>query len=166
MTWKQEKLLSQIDTVKSLGDCVIVSGGLAWHIMSPPHIEEKIHHDHSDIDLFVMPSNSIEVFEKLKELGFNRYWTKYTTENFYRYGRTIEYNEKRVKVLIDLFIESVPYIFVNGFNIVEPSYLLTLYDKTHSSKNCTAVKSAKDLIKKGINPIDRYELIGKKVPKW
>jgi hypothetical protein len=172
MTWKQEKLMAQLDTVESLGDLVTVSGGLAWHLLSPPHIENKTVHDHSDIDLF---ASSNEVFPKLKELGFNRYWTKYATENFYRYGRTATVNDKRVKVLIDLFIGQVPFIRVGqygcaeeppylrmrSFKVVEPSYLLTLYETTHSSKNCTAVKNATILLKKGISPVGRVELIGK-----
>jgi hypothetical protein len=162
MTWKQEKLLEQLDAVESLGDAVVVSGGLAWHIMSPEHVEAKINHDHSDIDLFAKPERSQEVFAKLKELGFNRYWTKYATPDFYRYGKTAVRDTKRVKVLIDLFINEVPSITVNGFQIVEPTYLLTLYETTHSSKNCTAVKNANILIKKGINPVGRPELIGEK----
>lgn len=160
MTWKQEKLLAQIDTVDALEDKVVVSGGLAWHFMSPDHVESKIVHDHSDVDLFAIPSQSQEVFSKLKEMGFNRYWTKYATPNFYRYGRTANRNNKRVKVLIDLFIEEVPFITVGKYKIVDPKFLLKLYESTHSSKNCTAVVNATKLMNKGINPVGRLELIG------
>jgi hypothetical protein len=166
MTWKQEKLLAQIDTVRALGDLVVVSGGLVWHIMSPDHIEKKIVHDHSDIDLFALPDKAGEVIARLKDLRFNRYWTKYATPNFYRYGKTENYRGKRVKVLIDLFIQDVPSIRVRDFNIVEPKFLLTLYETTHSSKNCTAVKNATILIKKGIDPVWRPELIGERENKW
>jgi hypothetical protein len=160
--WKQEKLTEQLAVVKALGDSVVISGGLAWHIMSPDHVEAKIHHDHSDIDLFAKPERSQEVFTRLKEMGFNRYWTKYATPNFYRYGKTAVRGEKRVKVLIDLFIGAVPYIIVNEYQIVAIPYLLNLYESTHSSKNCTAVLNAKLLLKKGIDPIGRCELIGEK----
>jgi hypothetical protein len=156
--WKQEKLLAQIDTVKSLGPKVVISGGLAWHIMSLPHVEDKHIHDHSDVDLFAIPEHSGEVIAKLKELGFHRYWTKYSTPNFFRYGRTIEWDGKRVKVLIDLFIDKVPSRKVHGFHVVEPAYLLTLYETTHSSKNCVAVKSAARLLRNGIDPVGRKEL--------
>jgi hypothetical protein len=162
MTWKQEKLLEQLDVAKALGNRVVVSGGLAWHIMSPPHVESKIVHDHSDIDLFAIPTYSAEVFTLLKDMGFNRYWTKYATKNFYRYGRTATRGSKRVKILIDLFIEYVPYIVVDGFQVVEPAFLLELYKTTHSSKNCTAVKNATILVRKGIDPVGRMELIGEK----
>ena len=64
MTWKQEKLLEQLSVVEALGDGIVVSGGLAWHLMSPPHIENKKHHDHSDIDLFALPEKSQETFSK------------------------------------------------------------------------------------------------------
>jgi hypothetical protein len=101
MTWKDEKLSAQLDVVNALGNLVVVSGGLAWHIMSPPHVEEKIMHDHSDIDLFAIPETSYEVFSKLKSMGYSQFWTKYNTKNFYRYGQTIQKGEKRVKVLID-----------------------------------------------------------------
>jgi hypothetical protein len=54
----------------------------------------------------------------------------------------------------------------NGYQIVDINHMLSLYETTHSSKNCTAVKAAKELIKKGINPIGRYELIGEKKPLY
>lgn len=166
MTWKQEKLLEQLDVVQQLGNLVVVSGGLAWHIMSPPHIESKTVHDHSDVDLFALPPDSQEVFAQLKEMGFNRYWTKYTTPNFYRYGKTALRGERRVKILIDLFIEDVPFIYVKGYRVVEPEFLITLYKSTHSSKNCTAVKNATVLVRAGINPVGRIELIGEKPDGW
>jgi hypothetical protein len=169
MTWKQEKLMEQLKVVKELGDLVVISGGLAWHIMSPEHIEAKIHHDHSDIDLFAVPEHSAEVLDRLKTMGFNRYYTKYAaTPNFYRYGKTAQHHGtgKRVKILIDLYIERVPFMVFNGYQIVDMNHLLGLYETTHSSKNCTAVKAAKELIKKGINPIGRYELVGIKKPLY
>ena len=157
--WKQEKLLAQLATVESVKWGVVVSGGLAWHIMSPPHIEDKHIHDHSDVDLFAIPERAGEVIEKLKEMGFRRYWTKYDTANFFRYGRTVQYEGKRVKVLIDLFIGAVPSRKVGGFRVVEPAYLLTLYETTHSSKNCVAVKAATRLVKNKIDPVGCKELV-------
>lgn len=170
MTWKQQKLMEQLQVVEELGDMVVISGGLAWHIMSPPHAEIKIRHDHSDVDLFVKPERSQEVFEKLKEMGFNRYWTKYTTPNFYRYGKTTYHRLARVKILIDLFIGKVPSILVEGYEVVSPAYLIDLYedthDRIHSSSRCTAVVNAKKLLLKGIDPVGRYELIGMKKPLY
>jgi hypothetical protein len=166
MTWKQEKLLAQIDTVRRFGNTVVVSGGLAWHMMSPPHIEDKRHHDHSDVDLFIIPSKAREFFHILCGTGFNRYYTKYNTPNFYRYGKTIQWDKKRVKVLLDLFIEEIPFIRIGNFQVVDPKHLLPLYETTHSSKKCTAVVNATELIRKGLNPINRPELVGLKPNKW
>jgi hypothetical protein len=73
---------------------------------------------------------------------------------------------KRVKVLIDLFIQEVPFIMVGRYQIVEPKFLLTLYETTHSSKNCTAVRNATMLVRKGTDPVGRPELIGQKPSKW
>lgn len=156
--WKQEKLLAQLDVVDKLRPWVIVSGGLAWHLMSVPHVERKIVHDHSDIDLFAIPEHSAEVIAKLKAMGFRRYWTKYTTPDFYRYGKTANYNGKRVKVLIDLFIGEPPSHKVGEYSVVDTEHLLSLYQSTHSSKNCTAVRSAVILVRKGIDPVGRKEL--------
>jgi hypothetical protein len=159
MTWKQEKLEAQLATVETVKKNVVVSGGLAWHLMSPPHIENKYVHDHSDVDLFVIPEHFAEVIAVLKEAGFHRWWTKYATRNFVRYGRTIDFKGKRVKVELDLFIREVPFRKINGFKVVEPAFLLTLYSSIHSSGNCVAVKAAATLLRNKIDPVGRAELV-------
>jgi len=68
--WKQEKLEAQIETVKLVKDKVVISGGLAWHFMSPPHVETKLIHDHKDVDLLVKPEHTNEVIAILKRAGF------------------------------------------------------------------------------------------------
>lgn len=165
--WKQEKVEAQLETLRLLQDIAAVSGGLAWHFMSPSHEEKKTVHDHSDMDIFVPPSKANDAISRLKSRGFMRYWTKYDgTPGFYRYGKTSETsmpgkdNYKRVKVLVDLFIEEIPTIQLKGFKVVEPSFLLSLYGHKHASKACTAVKAATLLIQRGINPVGRNELIG------
>ena len=167
--WKTAKLEAQISAVEMVKDCVVVSGGLAWHFMSPEHEESKTIHDHKDVDLFVIPEKWPEVVSKLKANGFTRYFTKYdtTTPGFYRYGKTEEYRPEgrsfevlpHVKVLLDLFLERVPTIIVGGFNVVGPTHLLSLYETTHSSKDCVSVKAAKILVSRGIDPVGRPELV-------
>jgi len=168
MTWKQEKLYAQLIAVSAIKDYVVVSGGLAWHLMSPPHVEDKKIHDHSDVDLFVMPEHAQTVLSILKGIGFTRYWTKYDglDKNFMRYGQTSEIptedttKPKRVKVLLDLFIEKVPNRIVGGFSVITPEALLPMYETKHASKECIAVKAATILVARGIDPLGRDELIG------
>jgi hypothetical protein len=167
MTWHQQKLHAQLMTVGLIKEHAVVSGGLAWHIMSPPHEENKYIHDHKDVDLFIHPNDFGQAIQKLKEAGFRRYWTKYDgiTPNFYRYGLSSDIpfkdkpGSKRVKVLLDLFVENVPFRVVGGYKVVEPKYLLSLYGVKHASDYCWAVQAAKKLVAKGIDPVGRQELI-------
>ena len=159
--WKQEKLLAQIEEIRPIKDLCVISGGLAWHFMSPAHVESKYVHDHKDVDIFVFPDKFQEAVGIMKSRGFNRYWTKYDgiTPNFYRYGKTQKYDSKRVKILVDIFLEKVPYIEIDGFKIVEPKHLLTYYKTVHTSGGCIAVREARILVARGINPVGREELI-------
>jgi len=163
--WKQEKVKAQLREVEAIKDHVVISGGLAWHLMSPPHEEHKLTHDHKDVDLFVFPSMFPVVIKTLKNRGFEKYWTKYDglSKDFYRYGLTTVRQDidkpYHVKVLFDIFVEEVPWIQLDEFKVVEPGHLLSLYETTHSSKECYAVQAAMKLVKKGISPIGREELI-------
>ncbi len=164
--WKQEKIRAQFREVEAIKENVVISGGLAWHLMSPPHVEHKLTHDHKDVDLFVFPPKFSSTIETLKNRGFEKYWTKYDgiSKDFYRYGLTAirQDIEKpyHVKVLMDLFVEEVPWVQLGKFKIVQPQYLLGLYEHTHTSKECVAVQAAMKLVAKGISPIGRSELIG------
>lgn len=159
--WKQEKFEAQIQALNLIKNYVTVSGGMAWHLMSPPHKETKYIHDHKDLDLFVNPKDTGIVIATLKQNGFNRYWTKYDgkTPDFIRYGKSELLKEKRVKVLIDLFSKIVPYIEIKGYRITKPEYLLSLYGGIHTSHKCVAVRAASILIARGINPVNRNELV-------
>jgi hypothetical protein len=123
------KVEAQLCTVRALGDSVAVSGGLALHLISPQHIEDKHLHDHSDVDLFVLNK---EFFERIKALKFSKVWSKYDTTNFHRYSKTISIRGVRVKVLIDAFVDfDTPTIRVQEYNLVAPDTLIRLYkDKT------------------------------------
>jgi len=139
----------------------VVSGGMAWHMMSPVHVEVKKMHDHSDVDLFLIPETAWKVFMLLKENGFRKWWTKYDTKtpNFSRYGTTVQKGKKRVKVILDLFVETVPYRMINGYKIIEVEHLLSLYSSIHSSGRCWAVQQAIRLVANKIDPLGRIELI-------
>lgn len=161
--WNPKKIELQLQELHAISEYVVISGGLAWHLMSPPHTEIKTVHDHKDVDVFTLPGRFGVVASILKSRGFDRSWTKYdgVSKDFYRYTLTGEPGDK---VMFDVFVHDIPYIEVEHplgkFLVVEPSHLLSLYEHTHTSKDCVAVKAAKLLVAAGISPVGRKELIG------
>lgn len=164
--WDPERVRRQLETIRWIvSECrgVTLSGGLAWHFMSPPgHPELKHAHDHKDADLFVEPEHAKGLIQSLKDEGFKRARTKYDNPSgtFVRY---VEHYEGGKNVL-DIYVERVPFIDVEQddrvYQVVEPTHLLGLYESTHSSKFCTAVVATKKLLAQGISPVGRPELIG------
>lgn len=154
-TWSQDWINSQLGELENIKSWVILSGGWAWHFISPPHIEYKHIHDHKDIDIFVYPENVDNVIITLKDNGFDRIKTKYDNDSFFRYVKT----DNGRKIVIDLFIKKVPFVSNNGWNVVEPNYLLSLYDTVHGSNHCIAVNKSIELIGKGQSPLNREELV-------
>ncbi|MBQ4802643.1 hypothetical protein J8L88_07210 [Aquimarina sp. MMG015] len=164
--WPSYRIQYALEILVSLKDVVILSGGWAWHFLSPlNHTEYKHAHDHKDIDLFVDPKNVAEVMNILLENNFQKVWTRYdqlpSDENFRRYEKTIlTEDEKSVRVTIDFFVKSnIPNRMAKGWSIVEPSYLLGLYSNIHSSDKCWAVQSVIKLLDQNIDPLDREELV-------
>lgn len=145
----------QIEVLENIKPWITLSGGWAWHFISPPHIEYKHIHDHKDIDIFVLPENFTTVQLTLESIGFSRMKTKYDNNNFIRYENT--QNEK--KIVIDMFKKDVPSITVKSWTVVDPNYLITLYSTVHQSDHCVAFKNAKELLSKKIDIINNQELI-------
>ena len=57
-TWPQHKIDASLVELEEIRDWITISGGWAWHFMSPQgHVELKHAHDHKDIDVFVEPEN-------------------------------------------------------------------------------------------------------------
>jgi hypothetical protein len=114
-TWPQHRIDACLAEMEAVRPWVILSGGWAWHFMSPPgHAELKHGHDHKDIDLFVPPGNVATVVSTLKDRGFEIVWTKYdripSAEDFRRYERVVEAEgERPVRVTIDFFVREVPH---------------------------------------------------------
>ncbi len=164
--WSQHRIdvcLAELEAVKPY---VIISGGWAWHFMSPVgHTEYKHAHDHKDIDLFVQPTNVPMVVAILKSRGFEKVWTKYdklpSEEDFRRYAKYVEEDDHPpVKITIDFFVRNdVPYREIEGWQIIEPKFLLGLYSSIHSSDKCFAVQAAVRLLEQGIDPVGRTELV-------
>ena len=164
-TWPAHKVIYGLQVLKELKPFVVISGGWAWHFMSPPgHVELKHAHDHKDIDLFVEPIDVSMTIVKLKQMGFNKVWTKYdnlpSDEDFRRYEKTVTYDGHQFRVTIDFFIREVPHRkLAGGFRVVEPKTLLSFYSNIHSSDKCFAVQSAVRLLAAGIDPVGRPELV-------
>jgi hypothetical protein len=159
--WNPVRYQVLLDEVTALRDVCTLSGGWAWHFMSPPHEELKVHHDHRDIDLFVKPPELPTAIQRLTERGYRHVWSRFdarSKDKFYRYEKRVETSES-VKVIIDLFVEDIASIERNGFKLVEPKTLLSLYKRVHSTNDCTAVQNARRLIEKGIDPVGRPEMV-------
>lgn len=91
-TWNPVRwavLASEIDAVKEFG---ALSGGWAWHYMSPPHEEEKHLHDHRDIDMHVFPDRFADLVVALEERGYRRQKTRFDDPSgeFIRYEKYID----------------------------------------------------------------------------
>lgn len=156
--WRQDRINYQLNEINKIKNLVTLSGGWAWHFMSPPHKEIRTLHDHKDIDVFVDPIDFNELRDILTSNGYERAKTRYDdpSGDFYRYIKRYEFG----KVVYDVFVKSVEFVNVNDVKVVEPSYLISLYGNKHTTDNCIAVNAAKGLLAKNINPLLRSELIG------
>jgi len=160
--YRIEYALRELEFLRAL---VVLSGGWAWHFLSPEgHQEYKHAHDHKDIDLFVAPQNIAAVMHILQERGFQKVWTRYdhlpSKEQFRRYEKVEEAGGYLFRITIDFFVQAeIPSRMVKGWTIVDPVFLLGLYSNIHSSDKCWAVQAAVQLLKYNIDPLDREELV-------
>lgn len=164
-TWPQYKIDACLVELEKIKELVVITGGWAWHFMSPKnHIELKHAHDLKDIDLFVRPENVSLVVTRLKQNGFEEVWTKYdkheSKEDFRRYEKIVTANDKEFRITIDFFVSNeMPTRKIDGWEVVTPEFLLSLYSNIHTSDKCFAVKASIDLIANGIVPVGRDELM-------
>ena len=75
--WNPHRLAVLVQAVELVKKFGALSGGWAWHHMSPPHQEEKHLHDHRDIDLHVFPSRFADLVVVLEEHGYQRQKTRF-----------------------------------------------------------------------------------------
>jgi len=156
--WDQRRIDLQLEELAAVQDLVVVSGGWAWHFMSPPgHAEVKTQHDHKDIDVFVRPTDFGDLRSALMARGYQRARTQYDdpSGNFYRFTKFFSIG----KVVFDVFLDEVPSIEVGGFRIVEPGRLLSFYGVKHTSEECLAVQEARKLVARGESPVGKSELV-------
>lgn len=162
--WPQARIEAMLRELEPLRILIVLSGGWAWHFMSPSgHPEYKHTHDHKDADIFVHPTESATVQTRLEAAGFYRVSTRYdrSTGDFRRLEKAVsDANGKAFKLTIDLFIRNVPFRVVKGFwRVVEPRFLLGLYGSVHTSSECFAVRAAKILVANGVDPVDHPSLV-------
>jgi len=130
---------------------VVLSGGWAWHFLTPPgHVEYKHAHDHKDADLFVSPPLMTPLMALLTARGYERTWTRFDSlpsdVDFTRYTRVVTSESQPVKVMLDLFVADVPSVAVAEFRVVEPKFLLSQYGVRHGSGQCFSVQIARMLV--------------------
>lgn len=155
--WNETRLAVILEEITALRDDIVLSGGWAWHFMTPPgHTELKHAHDHKDVDVFVAPAHVGKLIALLKARGYKKSWTRFDrlpdSQDFTRYTKVVERKDEAVKVMLDVFIAEAPFVEAGGFRVVEPKYLLSLYGNVHGSGQCFAVRIASKLLSQGINP--------------
>lgn len=161
--WNATRTAIILEEIKAMRNYVVVSGGWAWHFMTPQeHLELKHAHDHRDADLFVAPKDVASLLALLKNRGYEKTWTRFdgipSPQAFSRYAKHVQSHEEPVKVMLDLFVGEVPFVETQGFRVVEPKYLLSLYGVVHGSDQCFSVRIARRLIAQGFNPVGRPEM--------
>ena len=163
--WPQRRIDVSLRELDALRPPVILSGGWAWHFMSPlGHTEYKHAHDHKDVDLMVPRASVGEAMRVLGERGFRRAWTRYdrlpSDEEFRRYEKVVEGPaEPPQRVVIDFFVRDVPErVMDDGWRVVAPETLLTFYSTFHGSRACVAVQAAARLLAAGEDPVRHPDL--------
>ena len=156
--WPADRLAVLERELRAVAPHAVVSGGWAWHFLSPPHDELKRFHDHKDLDLLVRPENAGALVAALKARGYAPCWTRFdaVSTNFRRYEARVD----GVKVLVDVFVEAVDSVEANGVRVVAPPTLLGFYRrKVHATDDCIAVRATRELLARGIDPANRSELV-------
>lgn len=163
--WPQRRIDAYLGELYLIAPDVVLSGGWAWHFLSPAgHPEFRHAHDHKDVDLFVPPERVASVCMDLEEMGFVKVHTRFdakpSKEEFRRYEKVVEERgPDPFRITIDFFVRAVPFRQIGDYRVIEPVELLKLYGKIHSSENCWAVTAARKLLAQGLDPQGRAELI-------
>lgn len=162
--------------LKEAGDNVAVSGGWAWCLMSPAHVDYKHAHDLKDIDLFVKPEFFGDFVTWLNLVGYTREHTKYDgLSPFYRYSTMLRDGMacgpegmaaiEDKKIILDVFVQDVPSVLVpQGYYVVRPDVLASFYGMhnpdslLHGSGQCWSLHLAKEIMNDGGNPIDNPKM--------
>jgi len=162
-TWDPTRIQLCLEELAFIKPFVVLSGGWAWHFMSPVGHEELKHaHDHKDIDVFVDPPLVGTVVGILKGRGFIPVSTKYdripSAEDFRRYEKTV-IDGRGIRITVDFFVGSPDSKEIDGWKVVHPKTLIGFYSTIHSSRACFAVQAASKLLAAGVDPIGHPSLV-------
>ena len=164
-TWSQYRIDAYLKVLLPLQNHVVLSGGWAWHFMSPPgHLEYKHAHDHKDVDLMVPPEKVGLVMSLILGDGFKKVRTRFdrlpSEEDFRRYEKVVEVEDHLpFRLTIDFFVKQPRVRLVQGWMVVDPAQLIGFYSTIHSSSSCFAVLAAKKLLDCGEDPIGHPSLV-------
>lgn len=166
-TWDQARIDATMVELEPFRTSIVVSGGWAWHFMSPEgHVEYKHAHDHKDVDFFIHPTEVRQVFSDLRRQGFaaikTRFDNAHDKTSFKRFEKIVTPDSgKPIKIVFDLFTGLVPFRVVRRemWRIVEPEHLLSLYKTIHGSEECFSVSAARRLLENRIDPVGHPTLV-------
>jgi len=153
--WPQHKIDWTLLAIEPLKPYVVLSGGFAWHFLSPEgHSEYKHAHDHKDVDIYIPKRNIATVMGMLPGLGFRKVNTQHDGPDFRRYEDEVEDGDHPpFRITLDLFDGDVESIETpSGWKVVRPDVLLSFYKTHHTSVYCWAVQSATRLFANGEVP--------------
>jgi hypothetical protein len=91
--WNPYRIAVMQREIAAIREFGALSGGWAWHFMSPPHIECKQLHDHKDIDMMVYPHAFSALVGLVSERGYAKAWTRFDdpSSEFVRFTRYVEH---------------------------------------------------------------------------
>lgn len=132
---------------------VVLSGGWAWHFLTPPgHTEYVAAHDHEDADVVVLPQQVAPLMVLLTARGYERAQKGCVDPDsdidLNRYTRVVNHHAEPVKVVLGIMVADVPHVEAGGFRVIEPSLLLADASR-HGSRACLSARIARDLVARG-----------------
>ena len=166
-TWDESRIAVYLSDLEEVKPYVVLSGGWAWHFLSPEgHTELRHAHDHKDVDIHVPPPLVGRVIGMFMAKGYSKSRTQWDNHprtkasGFRRYERIAKDSRGRqFKVTIDFFVAEVREIKVRGWRIMDPLSLLLLYGDIHSSDKCFAVPAARRLLAAGEDIVGHPDLV-------
>lgn len=132
---------------------VVLSGGWAWHFLTPAgHTEYVEAHDHEDADVVVLPQQVAPLMVLLTARGYERTQSlgvgSESDIDMNRYERVVRHHAEPVKVTLEMMVADVPHVEAGGFRVIEPSLLLT-HAPPYGSRACLSARIARELVARG-----------------